>query len=86
VIEITTISVNRTVATVRITTEATWLLQRHIDYYEPCAMKTKPVSRQPVYIKNNLPKRIVFQLLVSASVIKEVFNDKLGKEKVYIWR
>ena len=73
-------------ATVRITTEATWSLQRHNDHYEYCTMETKLVLRPPVYIKNNLSKRIVFQMLASNYVIKEVFNDKLGKEKVYIWR
>jgi hypothetical protein len=35
-------------------------------------------------MKNHMQKRNVFQPLASDYVVKEVFNDELEKDKVYI--
>jgi LAS superfamily LD-carboxypeptidase LdcB len=81
-----TISVNRTVATVRITTEATWSLQRHNDHHECCTIKTNTRYQQNQLHEDPSAETNLFQLLASDYVVKEVFNDELEKEKVYIWR
>jgi hypothetical protein len=73
------------VATVRITTEATGLL-RHNDHHESCTILIKINTR---YQDNQLhedpsAETNLFQLLASDYVVKEVFNEELEKERIYV--